>query len=46
MPAERIAMRQVHEIMRLMWAEKAPIRKIARRIGLAPSTVRATPGSG
>jgi DNA-binding transcriptional ArsR family regulator len=42
MPAERITMRQVREIMRLLWVEKTPNREIARRLGLAPSTVRAT----
>ena len=44
MPAERIAMRQVREILRLMAVEKLSVREIARRTGKAPSTVRATLG--
>jgi transposase len=42
MPAERISMRQAREILRLKSAEHRPTREIARRLGLAPSTVRAT----
>jgi transposase len=42
MPAERISMRQVREILRLMAAGDVPVREIARRTGVAPSTVRAT----
>jgi len=41
MPAERVAMRHVREILRLKFAGVA-IREIARRAGVAPSTVRAT----
>ena len=44
MPAERIAMRQVREILRLIAVEKLSVREIARRTGKAPSTVRATLG--
>jgi len=44
MPAERIAMRQVREILRLITVEKLSVREIARRTGKAPSTVRATLG--
>src|SRR5271157_4520275 len=44
MPAERIAMRLVREILRLIAVEKLPVREIARRTGKAPSTVRATLG--
>jgi DNA-binding transcriptional ArsR family regulator len=42
MPAERGAMRQVREILRLSLCSEVPARKIARRLGLAPSTVRGT----
>jgi transposase len=42
MPAERITMRQVREILRLINAGCVPVREIARRTGVAPSTVRAT----
>ena len=42
MPAERIAMRLVREILRLIAVEKLPVREIARMTGKAPSTVRAT----
>ena len=44
MPAERIAMRLVREIFRLIAVEKLAVRDIARRTGKAPSTVRATLG--
>src|SRR5271157_617728 len=44
MPAERIAMRLVREILRLIAVEKLPVREIARMTGKAPSTVRATLG--
>ncbi len=44
MPAERIAMRQVREMLRLMTVEKLAVRDVARRTGKAPSTVRATLG--
>jgi len=42
MPAERITMRQVREILRLMSVGDMPVREIGRRTGVAPSTVRAT----
>src|SRR6266700_3234290 len=41
MPSERIAMRQVLDVIRLKSAGLA-VREIARRIGVAPSTVRLT----
>ena len=41
MPAERAAMRQVREIIRLKWAGVSG-HEIARRVGVAPSTVRLT----
>jgi transposase len=42
MPAERVAMRQAREIIRLKFSASLPTREIARRLGLAPSTVRET----
>src|SRR5258708_26104196 len=42
MPAERTIMRQVREVLRLKFVGGGPIREIARRIGVAASTVRAT----
>jgi transposase-like protein len=42
MPAERTIMRQVREVLRLKFVGGVPIRVIARRIGVAASTVRAT----
>ena len=41
MPAERIAMRQVREVL---WLKAAGVsgNEIARRVGVAPSTVRLT----
>src|SRR5882724_11181296 len=42
MPAERVCMRRVREIVRLKFAANVSIREIARRMGTAPSTVRAT----
>src|SRR5450631_110712 len=42
MPAERIAMRQVREIIRLKFSARMPAREIARRLGIAASTVRGT----
>ena len=42
MPAERRIMRQVREVLRLKFVGGVPIREIARRIGVAASTVRAT----
>ena len=42
MPAERISMRQLREILRLLSAGDVAVREIARRTGVAPSTVRET----
>ena len=42
MPAERVSMRQAREIIRLKFSTGMPTREIARRLGLAPSTVRET----
>ena len=42
MPAERVAMRQVREIIRLKFSARVPTREIARRLGIAASTVRGT----
>src|SRR6476661_3385911 len=42
MPAERTSMRQVREVIRLKFVGGVPTREIARRIGVAPSTVRET----
>src|SRR5436309_7752036 len=42
MPAERTSMRQVREVVRLKFVGGVPTREIARRIGVAPSTVRET----
>ena len=42
MPAERTAMRHVREVLRLKFVGGVPIREIARRLGVAPSTVRKT----
>ena len=42
MPAERVAMRQAREIIRLKFSGSLTMREIARRLGLAPSTVRET----
>ena len=39
MPAERVSMRQAREIIRLKFSVSLPTREIARRLGLAPSTV-------
>ncbi len=44
MPAERVAMRQVREIIRLKFSAQVPTREIARRLGIAASTVRGTLG--
>jgi transposase-like protein len=41
MPAERTTMRRVREVLRLKFVGGVPIREIARRIGVAASTVRA-----
>src|SRR6202046_1997359 len=42
MPAERVPMRQAREIIRLKLSAGVATREIARRLGLAPSTVRET----
>jgi transposase len=42
MPAERTSMRQVREVLRLKLVGGIATRAIARRIGVAPSTVWAT----
>jgi Sigma-70, region 4 len=42
MPAERTPMRHVREVLRLKFVGGVPTREIARRIGVAASTVRAT----
>src|SRR5262245_9368489 len=42
MPAERTTMRHVREILRLKFVGDVPIREIARRVGVAASTVRTT----
>jgi transposase len=42
MPAERTTMRQVREVLGLKFVGGVPTREIARRIGVAASTVRAT----
>ena len=42
MPAERVAMRQMREIIRLKFSARVPTREIARRLGIAASTVRGT----
>lgn len=46
MPAERVAMRQVREIIVLKFSAGIPKREIARRLGVAASTVRATLSAG
>ena len=42
MPAERVSMRQAREIIRLKFSASIPTREIARRLGVAASTVRGT----
>lgn len=42
MPAERTTMRQVRELLRLKLSAGLKVREIARRLGIAPSTVRQT----
>jgi transposase len=42
MPAERTTMRQVREVLRLKFVGGVTTREIARRVGVAASTVRAT----
>ena len=42
MPTERIAMRHVRETLRLVRDAEVPVREVARRLSVAPSTVRET----
>ena len=42
MPAERVPMRDAREIIRLKFSAGLAMREIARRLGVAPSTVRET----
>ena len=42
MPAARVTMRHAREIIRLKFSASVPTREIARRLGVAPSTVRET----
>src|SRR5271165_465761 len=42
MPAERVPMRDAREIIRLKFSAGLATREIARRLGVAPSTVRET----
>lgn len=42
MPTERIQMRRVREILRLVRDAGVPVRAVARQLGVAPSTVRET----
>jgi hypothetical protein len=42
MPAERVPMRDAREIIRLKFSANVATREIARRLGMAPSTVRET----
>ena len=42
MPAERVVMRHAREIIRLKFSACVPSREIARRLGVAASTVRET----
>ena len=42
MPAERVPMRDAREIFRLKFSAQVATREIARRLGMAPSTVRET----
>ena len=44
MPAERLKMRRVREILRYRFAEGLGHKSIAARVGAAPSTVRALQG--
>jgi len=40
MPTERVAMRRVRAMLRLIRDGGVPVREVARRSGAAPSTVR------
>ena len=42
MPAERVPMRDVRELIRLKFSAQAATWEIARRLGMAPSMVRET----
>jgi transposase len=39
MPAQRLAMRQVHEVLRLKWGQGLSERKIAQSLGISRPTV-------
>ena len=39
MPAQRLAMRQVHEVLRLKWEQGLSDRKIAHSLGISRPTV-------
>src|SRR5215470_3642127 len=41
MPRQRLAMRQIHEVLRLKWAAGLSERQIARSLGLSRPTVAA-----
>ena len=39
MPAERLSMRQIREVLRLCWESRLPQRAAARSLGLGQGTV-------
>jgi DNA-binding transcriptional regulator LsrR (DeoR family) len=39
MPAKRISMRKIHDVLRLKWAAELSSREIAQATGIARSTV-------
>lgn len=39
MPAERLSMRKIREILRLRWGDKLSQRDVGRSVGVSPSTV-------
>ena len=39
MPAERLSMRQIHEVLRLRFASRLPQRAIAKSLGLSQGAV-------
>ncbi len=41
MPAERLSMRQIREVLRLCWESELPQRAAARSLGLGQGTVSA-----